>query len=139
MDALQMLQRCPSAVLLGVAMLESHQLGFAGWSASWGGGVATVLPSRGHAVPGVLWAVTRQDLERLDRFEGVAGESGAYVRRELWVSGCGGKRWKAQVYIKKGEEPARPSRAYLEVIRRAYQAYGFDEAELIWAAEVADE
>jgi hypothetical protein len=43
LDAAQMRARCPSAKLLGAAILDGYRLGFAGQSAAWGGGVATVV------------------------------------------------------------------------------------------------
>ena len=41
LDQEQMRARCPSAKLLGPAVLPGHALAFAGYSHRWGGAVAT--------------------------------------------------------------------------------------------------
>jgi len=46
LDGAQMRRRCPSARLVGAAILDGYRLGFAGQSAAWGGGVATVVRDR---------------------------------------------------------------------------------------------
>lgn len=46
LDGAQMRRRCPSARLVGAAILDGYRLGFAGQSAALGGGVATVVRDR---------------------------------------------------------------------------------------------
>jgi len=73
LDRQQMRRRCPGARAVGPAWLPGHQLAFAGYSASWGGGVGTVIPSPGEVVPGLLYEVGAEDLRTLDAFEGHPG------------------------------------------------------------------
>ncbi len=131
LDAAQMRARCPSARLLGAAMLDGYRLGFAGQSAAWGGGgVATVVRDREAHVPGLLWALTDEDLDRLDRFE---GHPVAYERRRLLVTLPEGDRRRAHVYVKDPTERATPTEAYFGVLWRAYRKHGFDELALAMA------
>ena len=73
----QMLERCPSAVLLGAASLRGYRLAFAGFSWAWNGAVATIVPARGECVPGLLYRVSPGDLARLDSFEGAPHDRAA--------------------------------------------------------------
>ncbi len=110
LDDGQMRPRCPSARLVGPAILDGYRLGFAGYSRSWGGGVATVVRDEEARVPGLVWAITARDLERLDRFE---GHPVAYARRPLWVELEPGARQRVHVYIKEAAEPTTPTEALL--------------------------
>jgi gamma-glutamylcyclotransferase (GGCT)/AIG2-like uncharacterized protein YtfP len=130
LDAAQMRARCPSAKLLGAAILDGYRLGFAGQSAAWGGGVATVVRDGEGRVPGLLWALCDEDLERLDRFE---GHPVAYERRRLLVSVADGARRRAHVYVKDAAEQSLPTEAYFGVLWRAYRKHGFDELALAMA------
>ena len=76
-------------------------------------------------VPGLLWALTDEDLDRLDRFE---GHPIAYARRRLLVTLPEGDRRRAHVYVKAPTERATPTEAYFGVLWRAYRKHGFDEA-----------
>ena len=54
----QMRHRCPSATRGAMpAQLPGWRLAFSGWSAGWGGAVATVERSKGSTVEGVVWWV----------------------------------------------------------------------------------
>ena len=127
LDSAQMRRRCPSARLVGAAILDGYRLGFAGRSASWGGGVATVVRDREGRVPGLVWAVSADDLERLDRCE---GHPFAYRRKRLLVDTGEARRRRVHVYVKNDAEQALPTEAYLGVIWRAYRRHGFDEQGL---------
>jgi len=131
LDTAQMAARCPVAVPLGRTVLPNHALLFAGWSERWGGSVATVVRSPGAQVPGLLYRIGHQDLAALDRIEGCPW---FYERVRRQVFDEQGARRLAYVYQLVDAEPGEPSHNYLRVIRLAYQALGFDEAELLRAA-----
>jgi gamma-glutamylcyclotransferase (GGCT)/AIG2-like uncharacterized protein YtfP len=129
-DQDQMRYRCPSARLVGTATLRGHAMAFAGYSASRSGPVATVFACDALDVPGALYSITRDDLGRLDRFEGVPW---MYTRSSAWVV-CDGKRRRAEVYRLRAEQFARglgtPSPAYLGLIVRAYHGLGIPKESL---------
>jgi len=77
LDPEQMNWRCPDAIPLGAARLDD-------WAWRIGGrGYATVSPSPGNRVWGVIWNLSDTDLASLDRYEGVAG--GLYRRETVAV------------------------------------------------------
>lgn len=77
MDAEQMHERCPGATMVGRAALGGHRFLINSR------GVATVAPVPYGEVWGVLWNVTEENLESLDRYEGV--RAGLYSRAVVEV------------------------------------------------------
>jgi gamma-glutamylcyclotransferase (GGCT)/AIG2-like uncharacterized protein YtfP len=132
LDAAQMRARCPSARALCRARLKGHALTFGGVSARWGGAVASVVRARGHAVEGLLYALTAADLEALDGFE---GRPWMYERRAHVVTTEGGARRRAFVYALRalGPGPRPPAPRYVEVVVQAYERLGFDPLPLVHA------
>ena len=130
LDGAQMRRRCPSARLVGAAILDGYRLGFAGQSTAWGGAVATVVRDPDGRVPGLVWAVSAEDLERLDRCE---GHPRAYRRRRFLVDTGEARRRRVHVYVKDDAEQARPTEAYFGVLWRAYEHHGFDACPLAMA------
>ena len=66
MDVNQMAERCPTACFKGKAILKDYRFDLDS------AGYATIINEKGAYVEGLLWSVTREDLVRLDRYEGVA-------------------------------------------------------------------
>ncbi|WP_304459502.1 gamma-glutamylcyclotransferase family protein [Alicyclobacillus sendaiensis] len=87
---------CPAAhMLCEDAILFGHRLAFNGYSAHRNGGVANIVPARGHTVHGVLWWVPERELKRLDRREGAP-----HVYRRLFVFvRCAGEWEEAETYV----------------------------------------
>jgi gamma-glutamylcyclotransferase (GGCT)/AIG2-like uncharacterized protein YtfP len=135
-DSDQMLRRCPSARLVGTATLRGHAMAFAGHSLSRGGAVATVYACAKLDVPGALFSITRDDLARLDAFEGVPW---MYERHTRWIVDGGGKRRKAEVYQLRREHfvLGMPSPAYLGQIVAAYHRLGIPRDSLSIAITLA--
>jgi gamma-glutamylcyclotransferase (GGCT)/AIG2-like uncharacterized protein YtfP len=121
LDALQMRDRCPSAVLLACAWLKGHRLAFVGSSRRWGGcGVATVQRGRGRsAVAGAVYVMSPTDMMRLDRFEGTPK---VYVRRKVDVLLEEGKVLTCWTYQHRSAELAEPAGSYVGRILRGYRA-----------------
>ena len=63
----QMKFRCPTAKVIGTAIIEHHELFFRG---SRAGAYLTIEPSIGRKVPVAVWEVTAADEKALDRYEG---------------------------------------------------------------------
>ncbi len=129
LDAAQMRRRCPTAAAVGPARLTGWALAFAGHSATWGGGVATVVRAPGASVSGLLWRLPRDELSRLDAYEGYPR---AYERRRLLVSALSGRR-RAYVYLKPDALLSAPAAAYVDQIHDAYIEHGFDRGPLLGA------
>lgn len=97
MASSQMAERCPGAVCLGAARLPRYRLAFDAWSNRRGGLVADVLPDPGSEVWGVLWEVTGEHAEALDRYEGVG--RGQYRRATVRVEAAAGGEVEAFAYV----------------------------------------
>ncbi len=132
LDERQMRARCPSAVIVGAAVLPNHDLAFGGFSHRWGGAVASVVRTRGSRVEGLLYALDDGDVAQLDRFE---GHPFSYERVARFVLADGGRR-RVQTYLQPEETFERwaPQPEYLAVIASAYRRLGFDRARLALAA-----
>jgi gamma-glutamylcyclotransferase (GGCT)/AIG2-like uncharacterized protein YtfP len=129
LDLGQMQRRCPGSRLVGRGKLDGLRLAFAGHSKSWGGAVATVVPERGGACDGLVFACTPSDVRRLDACEGFPY---CYDRRRFTVRLDDGTTCKAWTYFlpltrKQGD----PSDAYLSQIWNAYRTQGFDVDVLV--------
>src|SRR6266481_7272980 len=109
MHRAEMAERCPNAVLQGIARLDRHEFLINAR------GVATVVPARSF-VYGVLWTVSASDETRLDRFEGV--EFGFYRKRGVTVRSEAGQV-QAFAYVAWNSVPGRPRAGYLESILEA--------------------
>ena len=64
LDLEQMAQRCPDAEIVGPVRLENYELRFRG------SGFATVAPKKGSVVYGLVWKITPNCEQSLDRYEG---------------------------------------------------------------------
>ena len=131
MNDRQMKERCPSAARLGIGHLPNHALCFAGYSACWGGAVASVTPRKDDRASGVLYTLDRDDMIALDGFE---GHPFVYVRVLRDIVQRNGARIRAHVYIHREQFRVEPSPAYLSVLRNAYRLHGFDSHKLLHAA-----
>ena len=129
----QMALRCPTARPAGTAMLKNHELLFRGGRR---GGVATVEPRDGSAVPVLLWSVKPKDEIALDRYEGYPN---LYGKRMMEVE-LNGRAVSAMVYVMTpGHDAGYPSQYYLNVIAEGYKTAGFDLGILDAAVERTDE
>ena len=124
----QMKRRCPGAIPVGPAILSGWKLSFAGKSRIWGGAVATVKQEAGKYTAGVLYRVTDNDLEKLDRYEGYPY---VYDRRELKIRILEKTIVTAFVYIHQDQIQGCPTLPYLKTIAKGYRRYGLDLANLI--------
>lgn len=110
----QMAGRCPDAIDPRPATLADHD-----WLINQRG-VATVEPFDGALVHGVLWQISEQDLETLDRAEGVP----VRYRRDRIVVHTDHGPAEAWVYVDHRVEPGAPRAGYLERIIAAAGHHG---------------
>ena len=113
-----MAARCPRARALGVAKLK-------GWRFIIGThGYASILPTAGYEVIGLLWQLEARDVAALNAYESL--DSGLYMRRHLMVRQNGLAR-SALVYVGRasGEGRARPG--YLELVLDAARDWQMPE------------
>lgn len=120
----QMAGRCPTAEIVGTAVLRNFCLRFRG--------VATVEREKGGWVPVLVWKLQPEDEIALDRYEGWPH----LYRKETLRITVNGRRVSAMIYIM--NEHCRPygapSQHYLNTIMEGYKSAGFDQAALLQAA-----
>ena len=114
LDVTQMVRRCPDATDPRPATLADHD-----WLINERG-VATVEPSEGGQVHGVLWHVSNHDLAVLDSAEGVPVR---YRRDRMTVLTVHGPL-EAWVYVDPRVEPGAPRPGYLERIIAGARHHG---------------
>lgn len=132
LDQRQMRRRCPGSRPEARAVLRDHALRFGGHSVRWGGAVAGLVREDGARVEGLLYRVGREDLQRLDGYE---GHPHVYRRETRTVIDETGRRRRAEVYLlPEGFSEGAPAAGYLSTIRRAYARLGFDASPLDRAA-----
>lgn len=120
MDETQMAHRCPKAERLANVTVYDYRF------ALDEAGVATILPSRGDCVEGLLWSVTDSDVESLDRYEGVSSHC---YRKETLAIDEYRPGYEALVYISNRElTPLRERSGYMDRIIKAAIEHGFSES-----------
>lgn len=128
MDVAQMAQRCPDAVLLGVARLD-------GWTFHMDSNGYATIDRDGGSVEGTLWRVTPVDEASLDGYEGL--DRGLYHKEDVRVE-LDGRSLDAFVYVSdKLPLTMETFRAeYIQKIAAAAEALGLSEAARARIAEV---
>lgn len=121
MDLDQMKSRCPSARFYGVAELRDHQLAFTRKSRKRGCGVADVITAKGKSVWGVVYEISEQDIDYLDRAEGYqpGRQSNAYLREErvVFLNGNEQSPLSVAIYIaNKEKNPPLPNQEYKDLL-----------------------
>jgi gamma-glutamylcyclotransferase (GGCT)/AIG2-like uncharacterized protein YtfP len=116
----QMAHRCPTAKVVGKAEINNMQLLFRG---PHDGAVATIEPRKGSAVPVLIWEITPEDEEALDRYEGFP----FLYRKENFKVSLDGKKVSAMAYVmNEGRPLGTPRCHYYSIILEGYKVAGFD-------------
>jgi gamma-glutamylcyclotransferase (GGCT)/AIG2-like uncharacterized protein YtfP len=122
MNLEQMKHRCPTAKVVGTALLRNWRLIFRS--------VASIERCLGDAVPVVVWEIQPSDEKSLDRYEGYP----SLYRKESVRITLNGKQVRVMVYIMNGSGESPPSSGYYNSILEGYKSAGIDDAVLRIAA-----
>jgi gamma-glutamylcyclotransferase (GGCT)/AIG2-like uncharacterized protein YtfP len=115
----QMSVRCPTAVPMGKAILPDYRLEFKSY--------ATIVPSPGDTVEGVLWTITPADEVSLDLLEGYPE---FYSKKHVTVRQ--GIDYIAMTYIMNHREHGHaPSEGYYSMVSEGYQRFGLNQHQLL--------
>lgn len=114
-----MRRHAPAATPLGVAELPGHRFIITT------DGYASVEPSAGQSVHGVLWRITPRDRATLDAWENVA--AGLYRAATVSVR-RGGRPQLALIYFARPGPEGRPRRGYMELVIQAARQWKFPQA-----------
>ena len=132
LDLEQMAQRCPDAEIVGPVRLENYELRFRG------SGFATVAPKKGSTVHGLVWKITPNCEQSLDRYEGYPRH---YTKETVTVKDAAGAEIPVMVYIMAEpycRQPALPSPYYYRVIQRGFEANGLpvESLQAAWSRTI---
>lgn len=132
LDLKQMAQRCPDAEIVGPVRLENYELRFCG------SGFATVAPRKGSVVYGLVWKLTPNCEQSLDRYEGYPRH---YTKETVTVKDAAGAELPVMVYIMAEpycRQPALPSPYYYRVIQRGFEANGLpvESLQAAWSRTI---
>jgi gamma-glutamylcyclotransferase (GGCT)/AIG2-like uncharacterized protein YtfP len=119
MDEKQMMQRCKNAEFVDSARLLGHKFIINSR------GVATIVSKSDSEVYGILWRITKQDEEKLDRCEGI--EHNVYRKEKVSVTTYKGKHVEVMVYIATNSTPGSPRHDYMERIVAAARLHNFPD------------
>jgi gamma-glutamylcyclotransferase (GGCT)/AIG2-like uncharacterized protein YtfP len=122
----QMSRRCPDAVPMDKLYLQKWKLVFRG--------VADVIPSDDHCVPGGLWKITKKCEAALDRYEGWRrDDSGMYRKVRVAVDGLPDGETHVMMYVMNSTGIMPPAVGYFDGIRTGYKDFGLKVAALTLA------
>jgi gamma-glutamylcyclotransferase (GGCT)/AIG2-like uncharacterized protein YtfP len=110
----QMKHRCPTAKVVGTAMLRNWRLLFQS--------VATIERFKGGKVPVLVWQIQPKDEASLDVYEGWPR---LYRKQSVRVT-MAGKQIRVMVYIMNSGQLSPPCQGYYNTIREGYFSAGFD-------------
>lgn len=123
----QMKIRCPSARIIGTAIISDYELLFKG---SKTGSYLTIEKKVGGCVPVAVWEVTPKDELALDRYEGFPT---FYYKKNMELAVTGIKSGKIRnrscfIYIMhEDRQLGIPTDLYVQTCLKGYDSFGFDE------------
>ena len=115
----QMSVRCSAAIPMDKAILPDYRLEFKSY--------ATIVPSPGDTIEGVLWTITPADEVSLDLLEGYPE---FYSKKHVTVRQ--GIDYIAMTYIMMPREHGHaPSEGYYSMVSEGYQRFGLSQRQLL--------
>ena len=116
----EMAYRCPGARALGKAILPGYRFEFKSF--------ATIVPSPGENVEGVLWTITEPDEVALDMLEGYPE---FYDKKTVSVE-HDNQSYIAMTYIMGPREQGHaPSDGNYSMVSEGYQSFGLSQQQLL--------
>ena len=129
MDPALMAERCPHSPLQGTGWLEGWRLTFGGEDLGWQGALATVVEADNERVFVVLYEVSDNDEQALDRWDGAT--LGYYSKLKVRVATLEGDT-VAWLYVINDYEGGLPSARYLGLVADAAESAGAPEDYVAW-------
>ncbi len=123
--------------IYSIGTVPGYRLTFAGQSRRWGGPVATLVKTTretAKSTPVVVYVLDDDQMETMDANEGVG--IGVYRKEQIYVT-TPFEKFRATVYLHNSTEYGKPTREYVNAIRRGYKSFGFDESILDAAIRAA--
>lgn len=132
-DSETLKRHAPSARFVTKAVLPNYEVQFNFFSKTYSGGVTGVEPAPGMLALGVVYNVSPEDLNHLDKIEGVP--QGIYYRQGILVVNETGELLEAETYrTTEPKGPFRTTRRYLGLMLKGAKEHALDPG-YIWELE----
>ncbi len=130
----QLKRRAPEHRFVGKAYLPDHTIQFCRWSSQWRSGLASIGPSPGEQVWGVLVDITEEDLKILDAFDDEV-PAGAFRHLPVTVVTEAGEKVLVTTHAAWPVGKFRPKEHYLEWVIKGVKHWKLPETCLeTWRA-----
>ena len=123
----QLKRRAPEHTFVCQAYLPDHTIQFCRWSSQWRCGLASVAPSPGEQVWGVVVDVTEEDLKVLDEFEEEVPQ-GAFRHVPVTVVTEAGEKMLVTTHAATPIGKFKPKEHYLEWVIKGVKHWKLPEA-----------
>lgn len=121
LDTDEMHKFCPHAESTIVASESGYRVTFARYDSSGPGGGCNLQEAPGHRIYGLVYELSDDEFDQLDRISGV--DRGYYRRVELQLRGADGEMMNAWTYVMPNPGDAfRPSASYVQPILAGAEA-----------------
>ena len=132
LNPVQLKRRAPEHQFVCKAYLPDHTIQFSRWSSQWRCGLASVMPSSGERVWGIVLEITDEDLKLLDEFEGEV-PSGAFRHVQATVMTEGGEKLLVTTHAATPIGKFKPKEHYLEWVMKGVKQWKLpDETVEMW-------
>jgi gamma-glutamylcyclotransferase len=132
MNPAQLKRRAPEHRFLTNAYLPDHTIQFCRWSSQWRCGLASVSPSSGERVWGIIVELTDEDLKLLDTFEDEV-PPGAFRHVQVTVVTEDNEKDLVITHIATPIGKFRPKEHYLDWIMKGVKHWKLpDECMELW-------
>lgn len=121
-----MRQYTPSLKYVMNAQLPNFEIQFRKYSKNMGGGISSIIEKPGGMVYGVLYYITKEEMDALDILEDVP--LGIYKRETFQVLGDDGKWYAADLYrVTNPKGPYEPAKKYLDLMIRGASEHNINQ------------
>src|SRR5919106_1204076 len=128
----QLKRRAPEHQFQMLATLPDHTIQFCRWSSQWRCGLASVVPSAGERVWGIVLEITDEDLKLLDEFEGEV-PTGAFRHVQVTVMTEDGEKLLVTTHTATPIGKFKPKEHYLEWVMKGVKQWKLpDESVEMW-------
>lgn len=132
LNPVQLKRRAPEHQFVCKAYLPDHTIQFCRWSSQWRCGLASVMPSSGEKVWGIVLEITDEDLKLLDEFEGEV-PSGAFRHVQATVMTEDGEKLLVTTHAATPIGKFKPKEHYLEWVMKGVKQWKLpDESVEMW-------
>ncbi len=119
----QLKRRAPEHQFVCKAYLPEHTIHFCRWSSQWRSGLASVTPTPGERVWGIVCEITDEDLKLLDEYEGDVPQ-GAYRHLQATVVTEQGEKILVTTHAATPIGKFKPKEHYLQWVMKGLKHWG---------------